>query len=171
MQIITPLWQDVLTNHLNRLYQKEWTNSDLLFSHNTHYPLRERVKVIDVSGLGIYQNMNVFQIVPYDVSDYFSGVPLIVYTEHPLSGTELLEKLTAYYGVMFDPEVDLDQSFIVGEYEPGADVEIVISPTSFIWTGKFVVRIREPSNNLNYAVRVRDLDALIIPDIIEPDTQ
>ena len=171
MQIITPLWQDVLTNHLNRLYQKEWTNSDLVFSHNTHYPLRERVKVIDVSGLGIYQNMNVFQIVPYDVSDYFSGVPLIVYTEHPLSGTELLEKLTAYYGVMFDPEVDLDQSFIVGEYEPGTDVEIVISPTSFIWTGKFVVRIREPYNNLNYAVRVRDLDALIIPDIIEPDTQ
>lgn len=171
MQIITPLWQDVLTNHLNRLYQQEWTNSDLLFSHNPHYPLRERVKVIDVSGVGIYQNMNVFQIVPYNVSDYFSGVPLIIHAEHPLSGEELLEQLTDRYGIVFDSKLDVLQSFVVGQYAPGEDVEIVIAPTSFIWEGKFTVRLRESTNDLNYAVRVRDLDALIIPDIIEPDTQ
>ena len=171
MQVITPRWPEVLTDHVNRLYDKQFLASELTFTHNVHYPLREHVKVIDVKGTDLYLNESVFQIVPFDASDYFSGVPLIIHTDIALTGEKIVQALRESYGVDFDDDVDLTQDFLIGSYDPGTDVVIKFNPTSFIWEGEVTVRLRETSNDLNHVVKVRNLEALIIPDIIEPDTQ
>lgn len=175
MLSIIASWQDVLTTFVNNKYGQTYDKADLDFRHNRFYKELKGRKVIDVFPANDkHIHRGLLNITPYDVSGFFSNIPLIVYPDDDTTGSGLIDLVASSYGVVFDKDIDLDKTFLEAQFRVDSTlrgVEVTIATTSMIWEGKFTIQYKSRGYNLNKEVVNRNLDVLIIPDIVQPNTQ
>lgn len=168
-------WQDVLTTFVNNKYGQTYDKADLDFRHNRFYKELKGRKVIDVfPANGKYIHHGLLNITPYNVSDFFSNIPLIVYPDDDTTGAGLIDLIADNYGILFDKALDFDTSFLQTPVRVDSTlrrIEVIIADTSMIWEGKFTIQYKSRGYNLNKELVNRNLDVLVIPDIVQPDTQ
>lgn len=174
MSLITPEWKQVLTDHLNRKYNKTFKATSLNFTHNRYYTPVPGFRFIDVTdGDGSLLGRGTLVIEPYDVAKYFKSVPVVIYPEDDLTGSAIIDLIASNFGIVFDKATDIDPAFLTKTFAVST-VETIVVPfldTSFVWSGSLNVLISDDGLNLPVAVKNRQLDALIYPDITEDKTQ
>lgn len=174
MSLITPEWRVVLTDHINRKYKTSLKPAALLFEHNRYYTPITGCRIIDVlPGDGTLQGRGTLFIKPRDPKKYFLNIPVVIYPDSDLTGSELIDLLGQKYGIVFDKAVDIEQSFLNSKITLGGQQTIAIpfKADSFVWDGTLDIVIADSGLNLPTAVKNRELDALIIPDITDKNTQ
>lgn len=174
MSLITPEWQVVLTDHINRKYKTSLLPSALKFKHNRFYTPIKGCRIIDVLPAdGTLIGRGTLFIKPRDPSKYFLNTPVTIYPEDDITGSQLVDLLGTKYGIVFDKAVDIESAFLTSSIKLGAQQTITIpfKDDSFVWDGSLDIVIADSGLNLPTAIRNRDLDALIIPDITDDSTQ
>ncbi len=175
MLAIIASWQDVLTTFVNNKYGQTYDKADLDFRHNRFYKELKGRKVIDVFPANDkHIHRGLLNITPYNVSDFFSHNPLIVYPDDDTTGAGLIDLIATSYGIVFDKTIDFDDTFLQTPLRVDSTlrgIEAVIASTSMIWEGKFTIQYKSRGYNLNKEVVNRNLDVLVIPDIVQPNTQ
>lgn len=168
-------WQEVLTNWVNQIYQKNYLSQDLIFKQNTFYTPTYGRKVIDVFPANDKNvNRGLINIHPYGLESVFLNIPIVLYADNDSTGSELIDILSANYGITFDKDIDFKDEFLKTVYqidETARKVTIEAAPTSMIWSGEITVVTMKRGNNLNSEIVHRELEGLAISDTVTPGTQ